>query len=343
MRAALERWVQRVWSGTGLTSTLLLPLSWITASIAASRARRTRQHPEQSYRAPVPVIVVGNILVGGTGKTPIVIALTQALRKLGWTPGVVSRGYGARIGHEAHVSADDASAQALGDEPALIARQTHAPVAVHPLRARAINTLLVRAPEVDIIISDDGLQHLAMARDLEIIVQDERGTGNGRLLPAGPLREPAERLTRADWVVTTLSANPINTPAASPGLTVQLRPTHATQLASGERLDWKDWLRRYAQSPCSAVAAIGQPERFFTMLRAAGVQLAQALALPDHHAYQDTPFTGLPDAPILITAKDAIKCEHLGESRLWVVEVEPVFSDPCWFAEIDARLRGLRH
>lgn len=341
MRAAIERWVQHVWSGTGLTSTLLLPLSWITACVAASRTRRARRYPEHCYRAPVPVIVVGNILVGGTGKTPVVIALAQALRELGWTPGVISRGYGTRIGREAHVSADGASAQALGDEPALIAHQTDAPIAVHPLRARAMAALLARAPEVDVIISDDGLQHLAMARDLEIIVQDERGIGNGRLLPAGPLREPAHRLAQADWVITTLSAGSIDTPAASCGLTVYLWPTHVRQLTTGQRLDWESWRTRHTQSPYSAVAAIGQPERFFAMLRAAGIPLAQVKALPDHYTFRDDPFVDLPDAPILITAKDAIKCEHLSDTRLWVVDAEPTFSDPEWFSQVDARLRTI--
>lgn len=341
MRAIIERWAQRIWCGTGLISTLLLPLSWITAGVVAYRAWHAHRYPERVYRAPVPIIVVGNILVGGTGKTPIVMALVGALRARGWTPGVISRGYGVRIDSQAHLSTDDPSVQTLGDEPALIARDTGAPVAVHPLRARAITALLIRSPGVDVIISDDGLQHLAMARDLEIIVQDERGTGNNRLLPAGPLREPAQRLARADWVITTLSAGS-NDRSSPLGLTVQLRPTHAEQLATGDTLDWASWQARYAQSPCSAVAAIGQPERFFAMLRATGVSLAQAKSLPDHDAFRDKPFAELPDAPVLITAKDAIKCEDLGDTRLWAVHVEPVFSDPCWFEQINTRLKAIR-
>lgn len=301
-----------------------------------------RRRPESTYRAPVPVIVVGNILVGGTGKTPIVIALVQALQARGWTPGVISRGYGVRIGSVARLSTDGATAQALGDEPALIAHQTNAPVAVHPQRARAMTALLAQVPGVDVIVSDDGLQHLAMARDLEIIVQDERGTGNGRLLPAGPLREPARRLASADWVVTTLTAGSVN-PPSSCALTVLLQPTGVRQLTSGQSLTWKDWQARHAHEPCSAVAAIGQPERFFTMLRAAGISLTQVKALPDHDAYRSNPFTDLPEAPILITAKDAIKCEGRDDPRLWVVYVEPIFSDPLWFEQIDARLRSLRH
>lgn len=342
MRIAIERWVQRVWRGTGLISTLLLPLSWITAGVVAYRGWRARHKPETAYRAPVPLIVVGNILVGGTGKTPIVIALVQALRARGWTPGVVSRGYGVQIGTQAHLSADGIEAQSLGDEPALIARQTHAPVAVHPQRALAITALLAQAPDVDVIISDDGLQHLAMARDLEIIVQDERGTGNGRLLPAGPLREPAHRLAQADWVVTTMAADAVN-PSAAHGLTVHLRPTHVRQLKTDEQVNWADWQAQHAHEPCSAVAAIGQPERFFAMLRAAGISLVQVKALPDHDAYRDNPFANLPDAPILITAKDAIKCEGLNDPRLWVVYAEPIFSDPLWFEQVNARLRNLRH
>ncbi|MBV6271749.1 tetraacyldisaccharide 4'-kinase [Alcaligenaceae bacterium CGII-47] len=342
MRAAIERWAQHVWSGTGLTSTVLLPISWIIRAVSTYRARCVRRYPERAYHAPVPVVVVGNIMVGGTGKTPIVIALVEALRACGWTPGVVSRGYGARPTSQVQLSMDDASVQTLGDEPALIARQTAAPVAVHPQRVRAIRTLLTRCPNVDVIISDDGLQHLAMARDLEIIVQDERGTGNGRLLPAGPLREPACRLNRADWVITTLSAGSICASTTS-GLTVQLRPTHVEHLATGENLDWEHWQARYTQFPCSALAAIGQPERFFTMLRASGINLAQTRALPDHDAFQDNPFADLPDAPVLITAKDGIKCKDLGDPRVWVVHVEPVFSDPLWIQQVDMRLKAIRH
>lgn len=343
MRASVERWAQRVWSGRGLASTLLLPLSWITAGVVAHRRRRAHRHPECAFRAPVPVIVVGNIVVGGTGKTPIVIALVHALRQVGWTPGVVSRGYGAHIGPRAHLSIDDSSARALGDEPALIARETDAPVAVHPQRARALAALLERVPEIDVIVSDDGLQHLAMARDLEIIVQDERGVGNGRLLPAGPLREPAQRLADADWLVTTLSAATGGGSAPAHGLTATMHPTHVLRLAQGQRLAWNDWQAQHGRLRCSAVAAIGRPERFFAMLRAAGVVLGQLRSLPDHDAFEDDPFADLPDAPILITAKDAIKCEHLHDMRLWVVHAEPVFSDSGWFTQIDARLRRLKH
>jgi tetraacyldisaccharide 4'-kinase len=309
--------------------------------VSAFRSRRARLHPERAYRARVPVVVVGNSLVGGTGKSPIVIALVQALKARGWTPGVISRGYGANLGARARLSIDGADARTLGDEPALIARQTDAPVAVHPQRARAIATLLERLPAVDVIISDDGLQHLGMARDLEIIVQDERGVGNGRLLPAGPLREPAYRLDRADWVITTLPAS-VRPPDAAHGLTVTLRPTHVVQLASATRQEWAAWRTRHAQAPCSALAAIGRPERFFSMLRASGITLGHTRALPDHDAFAGDPFGGLPEQPILITPKDAIKCEGRDDERLWVVHADPVFSDPEWFEQIDTRLRKIR-
>lgn len=339
MRAGIERWLQRVWSRKGLASTLLLPFSWITRRIIAQRASAARRHPERAYRAPVPIIVVGNILVGGTGKTPIVIALVQALRERGWRPGVVSRGYGVNMGEHARVSDEQPDAHMLGDEPALIAQSTGARVAVHPQRAQAIRALLQNAPEVTLIISDDGLQHTAMARDLEIVVQDDRGTGNGRLLPAGPLRDFPERIEQADWVVTTLAPGQPG-PADSPrALSVRHQPVEAQHVATGERLAWDDWRARFGTTPCSAVAAIGQPARFFSMLQAAGITLTHTRALPDHDDFAVAPFHDLPDAPILITAKDAIKCERLGDTRLWAVLIEPAFSNPHWFDQIDQRLR----
>lgn len=339
MRAGIERWLQGVWAGTGLVSTLLLPFSWITGRIIARRAAALRRHPERAWRAPVPVIVVGNILVGGTGKTPIVIALAQAMQARGWQPGVVSRGYGVNVGEQARVSDEQPDASKLGDEPALIAQATGMPVAVHPQRARAIRALLHHAPEVDLIVSDDGLQHAAMARDLEIIVQDGRGTGNGRLLPAGPLRDFPERIGQVDWVVTTLAPNQPEAAHTPRELSVRHQPVRMQHLATGEHLAWADWRTRYGGTTCSAVAAIGQPDRFFAMLEAAGIDLAHTRALPDHDDFKGSPFRDLPQAPILITAKDAVKCGNLDDTRLWAVLIEPVFSDPAWFDQVDRRLR----
>ena len=154
-----------------------------------------------TYRAPVPVVIVGNLYVGGTGKTPVVIALVKQLKALGWHPGLISRGYGAKLGPSARTGQGELNASIMGDEPALLAEQTGAWIGVHPNRQLACQALLKADPAIDIIVSDDGLQHLALARDVEIVVQDTRGVGNGWLLPAGPLREPAKRLKTVDVVI----------------------------------------------------------------------------------------------------------------------------------------------
>src|SRR5690606_16068633 len=178
----------------GLISTLLSPLSWVARAFIARKRLRYQRKPGLSHQSRLPVIIVGNIYVGGTGKTPVVIALVQSLQARGWRPGVISRGYGAKVGKHARTGQGQLDPALFGDEPALIAQATQVPVAVHPKRALALLELQETYPQVDVIVADDGLQHLALGRDLEIVVQDGRGIGNGRVLPAGPLREPASRL-----------------------------------------------------------------------------------------------------------------------------------------------------
>jgi tetraacyldisaccharide 4'-kinase len=335
-----EDFLLSIWSRRGVLSTALLPLSWLYGMIAG---RRMRAQARAAWRAPVPVIVIGNILVGGTGKTPVAVAICKALGDGGWQPGLVSRGYGIHIGATPHLSDEDSSARHLGDEPALLHQATHAPVAVHPKRALAARALLAAHPEIDVLIADDGLQHRALARDVEVIVQDARGTGNGRLLPAGPLREPPERLDQADWLITNLSAD---VPAgerrgcARDTVTMRLQPHSLTQLSTGIRTGWSAWLAQPANRVCSAAAGIGQPERFFTMLRAAGLELTRTLRLPDHGLLTPGQILKWPDTPILITPKDAVKCPPPHDPRLWVVQAEPVFDDPSWLTALLAALRG---
>jgi tetraacyldisaccharide 4'-kinase len=324
-----------MWQRKGIVSTLLLPFSGLAYLEVLRRRRRFLKHPERIHHSHKPVVVVGNIFVGGTGKTPLVIALVKALQQRGWQPGVISRGYGVQ--HNARPltgHGDDLDPASFGDEPALIAAETGVPVAVHPLRVEAIQRLEKVYPHVDVIITDDGLQHLALGRDMEIAVQDERGTGNGRLLPAGPLREPAERLDSVDFVITTLSAGsqPVKIPRFIPGRssTMTLEPVRVQNLHDGRELSWNEWHMQYRAVPCSAVAGIGNPERFFSMLEALKLPLQQRRAFADHHPFDTSPFQSLNTELILITTKDAVKCRRWADPRVWVIKVEPVFSDPEW-------------
>jgi len=277
---------------------------------------------------PVPVVVVGNIFIGGTGKTPLTIWLATALRAAGFTPGIISRGHGGKEALPRAVT-PDASAAEVGDEPLLIARRTGCPVVVGRVRADAGKALLAAHPDVDVLIADDGLQHYALARDIELVLFDGRGVGNGWLLPAGPLREPPSR--RRDFTV-------VNAPHLSPELAAAVGPRpFQMQLTGGfaerlaapfERVD----LAALRGQRIVAAAGIGNPGRFFAMLKVAGLAFAE-LPLPDHHDFRDDPFAGVAADVILITEKDAVKCgqvENLkNDPRLWVVPVT---------AQIDAAL-----
>jgi len=333
MKAWIEQALHAAWRRKGLFSLILSPLSCLYAGIVASRRAGYLRHPERVHHDIVPVLVVGNIYIGGTGKTPVVIALVQALQQRGWRPGVVSRGYGARPGDKPRIGQGLLDPTLFGDEPALIAAQTQVPVSVHPDRPAAIRRLRRQYPEINVVISDDGLQHLALGRDLEIIVQDARGVGNGRMLPAGPLREPGSRLQSADFIINNLlpGESPADTPSGpARAITMTLEPAIVEHLESGARLEWGEWLSRHGQEKCAAAAAIGQPGRFFTMLRNHGLAPQPELALPDHYSYEHSPFTDLNADRILVTPKDAVKCRNLGDTRLHCVHPAPRFSDPGW-------------
>ncbi|HEX7387120.1 MAG TPA: tetraacyldisaccharide 4'-kinase [Castellaniella sp.] len=345
MRRWLEDLLLAAWCHKGLVSTLLLPFSWIYGLISQHHLAGQAQ---RAWRAPVPVVVIGNILLGGTGKTPVAQAVCQTLLAQGWKPGLISRGYGTRIGPKPHLSDGGGSASHLGDEPALLHAATGVPVAVHPNRSLAARHLLHTHPEVDVLIADDGLQHRALARDVEIAVQDGRGIGNGRLLPAGPLREPPGRLSNVQWIVTQLGSNevqrtPTQQAGTAPMVALRLVPKQCRQLANGgHTLTWSQWRAQFPATECGAVAGIGHPERFFSMLRTQGVKLVQTLALPDHGTLNATHLNGFAASPILITAKDAVKCAHLDDARLWVVEVAAQFDDPSWLITLGAQLRRLQ-
>jgi tetraacyldisaccharide 4'-kinase len=271
-------------------------------------------------RLDVPVVVVGNLVVGGAGKTPTVIALVRLLRAYGWTPGVVSRGYGRRSGGIAFVHADSRAAE-CGDEPLLIHLRTDAPVVVGRDRVAAARALRREHPTVDIVISDDGLQHHRLARDAQVIVFDERGIGNGLLLPAGPLREPLPRAVAPETLILYNAWRPV---LPLPGWMAIRRLSGVLSLD-----DWRCGHAPLADSWAAlqgrrvvAAAGIASPQRFFVQLQAEGVDFTP-LPLPDHHAFDTLPW---PDdtRDVVLTEKDAVKLAAvpLGRTRVWVAPLD---------------------
>ena len=259
----------------------------------------------------MPVVVVGNLVIGGSGKTPLAIELVAQLRARGMRPGVVSRGFGRTSRQTLEVGISSPPAES-GDEPLLIRRRADCPVFVASRRAAAARALLAAYPDTNVIIADDGLQHLRLARDFEIAVFDTRGAGNGRLLPAGPLREPLSRLESID-------ARVANGPSALAGSGFAMRielgnlyqlvePTHACPAAQ--------FAGRHGRR-VAAVAGIGNPTRFFEMLRGAGLVVA-GYPFADHHAFRQADLTGIAAPIIVMTEKDALKCVDFDDRRIWV-------------------------
>ena len=321
------------WQRRGLLACLLLPVALLFGVLLVVRRFAFRRGWLASHRLPVPVIVVGNVFVGGTGKTPLVLWLVAALRDAGFVPGVISRGYGGQQGRSGAVLADSLPQQ-VGDEPLLIARRGDCPVFVGRDRVAAARALLAAHPSVNVLVSDDGLQHYRLQRTVEIILFDERGGGNGWLLPAGPLREPMSR--RRDFTVVNGAGVPLGFPVDTIRMT--LIGHHAEALAQRTRSVPLSSLSGHIL----AAAGIGHPERFFRMLRDQGLTI-DTLALPDHHDFSDNPFAGINADVILITEKDAVKCAEIEalkiDPRLWVVPVAACFDGPL--AElIVEKLRG---
>jgi tetraacyldisaccharide 4'-kinase len=374
-RAQLATSLMRLWQQRSWRSRALLPLAWLYGALLLIRRALYALGLLRQTRLPVPVIVVGNIFVGGTGKTPLVVWLVEQLRTHGWHPGVIARGYGARIDHvvEVHQASDPMT---VGDEPLLIKHRTGAPVAVSRRRVAAAQQLLRAHPEIDVVIADDGLQHYALARTIEIQLSDTRGHGNGWLLPAGPLREPASR--RADFFVVNSAAkalspavvvnqssstslnqstafsstSAVSTPNTSALSAVSTRGTTISYYPMQLHAEFAECLAQRAdrlalvdlpkQKRIIAAAGIGHPQRFFDMLRGFGIDLADTIALPDHFDYQGNPFQRVDADIILITEKDAVKCERTpqlaNDARLWVVPVTASIAGPL----IDNLLEILR-
>ncbi len=324
----LEAALQRLWYERSLPATLcaviLLPMSWIFVFISAARRGLFRVGVFNSERVSKPVIVVGNISVGGTGKTPLVIWLTQALRERGFVPGVITRGYGGSSKSWPCDVAPDSDAVIVGDEAVLLSERTGAIVVAGPNRVRAAQRAIERGATV--IISDDGLQHYRLARDFEIVVVDAaRRFGNGFRLPAGPLRESPRRLATVDAVVSNLRDEQ-SYAAGDFGHRLEIfmhtRLSDARALVSDEHRS----LQAFASQRVHAIAGIGNPQAFFQALRAQGLQL-DARALNDHASLSAADLSFQDDAPIVMTEKDAVKCHAFADARCWAVALEVELND----------------
>jgi len=308
--------IARIWSGESPLWLLLLPLSWLYGLASGLIRLCYRIGIKRAWRAPVPVVVVGNLTAGGNGKTPVVIWLVEQLAQRGIQAGVVSRGYGGKAERYPLLLTSHTTTEQAGDEPVLIFQRTGAPVAVSPNRSEAVQALLAAHP-VDIVITDDGLQHYALARDKEIVVIDGvRRFGNGWWLPAGPMRERASRLRTVDAVI-------VNGGEALPGeIPMRLIPGQAVNLLTGERQD-------VSQLPALvAMAGIGHPPRFFATLEQCGARLEARIPLADHQALSlaDVDPLVTVNQNLIMTEKDAVKCRAFAKPNWWYLPVDAELS-----------------
>lgn len=338
---AVYRWIHRVWYEGAAFGWILLPLGGLYRLIAAARRFSYRKGVLKNCRVSVPVIVVGNITAGGTGKTPVVIWLAGELRSRNFSPGIVSRGYGGSgAGSPTRVD-NNSPAHVVGDEPVLLARRSACPVVVDSNRVRA--AAMLTGHGVDVIIADDGLQHYRLFRDYEICVIDgARGLGNRRMLPAGPLREPPQRLAEVDQVLLNGAAQGLATPGIieQTAIEFELAATDACRLNGSASRP----LEGFHGKTVHAVAGIGNPARFFDLLRAAGIQVIEH-AFSDHAplAMKDVDFGD--DFEVLMTEKDAVKLDSDVDDKYWYVPVILKMDSALassMMGQIESRLRGRR-
>ncbi|MEB7555559.1 tetraacyldisaccharide 4'-kinase [Kluyvera cryocrescens] len=308
--------IAKIWSGESPLWLLLLPLSWLYGLVSGLIRLCYQIGLKKAWRAPCPVVVVGNLTAGGNGKTPVVIWLVEQLQRQGIRVGVVSRGYGGKAeSYPLLLDADSTTAQA-GDEPVLIYQRTSAPVAVSPVRVDAVKALLA-AHDLQLVVTDDGLQHYRLARDKEIVVIDGvRRFGNGWWLPAGPMRERASRLRSVD-------ARIVNGGEPQAGeIPMTLRPGEAVNLLTHQRLPVS------ALQNVVAMAGIGHPPRFFATLNECGLQPVRTVALADHKALTEADVRALvePGQQLIMTEKDAVKCRRFAQENWWYLPVDAVLS-----------------
>ena len=309
--------IARIWSGESPLWLLLLPLSWLYGLVSGAIRFAYRVGLKKAWRAPVPVVVVGNLTAGGNGKTPVVIWLVEQLQKRGIQVGVVSRGYGGKAERYPLLLSEGTSTAQAGDEPVLIYQRTGAPVAVSPVRSDAVKAVLAQH-SVQLIITDDGLQHYSLARDIEIVVIDGvRRFGNGWWLPAGPMRERASRLQSVNAVIANGGV------PRTGEIPMRLHPGLAVNLRTGERREVRELVN------IVAMAGIGHPPRFFATLAECGAIVEQTVALADHQVLTlaDVQSRVKPGQTLVMTEKDAVKCR-------------PFAQDNWWYLPVDARLEG---
>lgn len=333
-------WLHRVWYEDGRLGWVLVPFSWLYALLLGLRRFLYDRGILRTHSAAVPVVVVGNITAGGTGKTPTVLWLVDALRSRGFSPGIVSRGYGGSHSGSSMRVEPDSDAAVVGDEPVLLAKRGRCPVVVDPDRVRAAGMLVDDG--VDVIVADDGLQHYRLARDYEICVIDgSRGLGNGRLLPAGPLRESAHRLEDVEQVLVNGTLKPGErelTTAEQNAISFELVADEARRL-NGSLVRPID---RFTGTTVHGVAAIGNPQRFFDLLRKRGIQVIEH-QFPDHAAIDAHALEFGDDFEVFMTEKDAVKLGRNLQDKFWYVPVElqmnPLDAAPL-LEQIESRVRG---
>ncbi len=327
-------WYQSGFFAT-LFSWLLLPLSGLYCALVFVRRKLYQLNLKKSFLANVPVVVIGNIVAGGSGKTPLLMSVCEFIKSNGFKPGVVSRGYGGDVTGVKQVQAND-SARHVGDEPMMIYQRSNIPVVVGADRVAAVNYLL-KNNQCDIVLSDDGLQHYRMQRNLEIAVIDSsRGFGNGFCLPAGPLREHVSRLNDVDIVVYSGKTD-LTTDEAEKAFSYTLKIVEVFHLKTGKRIP----LSFFSDKCVHAVAGIGNPSRFFSQLRVNNVKVNEHI-FPDHHRYTQADFSDWGSDCILMTEKDAVKCNHLLLPDTWVVSVTAELSK-LLEQQLDSKILPLLH
>ncbi|MGH1462232.1 MAG: tetraacyldisaccharide 4'-kinase [Neptuniibacter sp.] len=315
-------WLEKRWYSDKPAPFWLLPMERLYRYLAIKAARKSKQN---SWQAPVPLIIVGNISVGGTGKTPLVVSLVALLRERGYKPGIISRGYKSTAPQYPYLLSDVSSAEDAGDEPYLLYKRCKCPVVIDPDR-RAAAQLLLKETDCDLIISDDGLQHYRLQRDIEIVVVDgERGLGNEHCLPAGPLRETADRLKSVDYIVT-------NGPLCKPLIGIDTQLVQQMVLVPSRFVNCRNPEKElpvdvFKGQTVHALAGIGNPERFFNALQEySSVEIIRH-AKPDHCVYQSADICFDDELPVLMTEKDSVKIEDIAGDEHWYLEVSATLPD----------------